>query len=495
MNTSRGPVNPPVSEMATDLLSPVFDTPLFSIEDIKLLAGLPDSRARAMIAELHKAGLLKYDVLGWTRKGVRRWWLTGHAPQMVDSPGPTWHDDGNRGYLLHRLPLAETFYRVAGSVEGLGKVGAFQWIADRSLDAAVRYEYGWVAILWSGFMESESHFRSRLTDLGRDLLDLAATGESPWPGMLCVVVTDWWQKELVKRAVRLLSLGPEMVSIWCIANGECPRITPYLKGRGWIHQPVRERGVGGWPWEKRIAGSIWTKPGGLVLDRILATVVEWPGMRAELGRQALGEGATGRSAQRALTRCLALGLIERRWDKDGYRYYPADRLYNILATLRDRVEPPNSKRRKGKKEERQRRLQRHEDGLMDLMGAFMAAGLPTASGRRSWEDMGKRGGGIAPDEMVRLERTPYGPTPCYVEYELSARGESRISAKLTGYMSKYRQDDWPVLVVCYNEKTESVFHEVARESNLRMLTTTLKRLSDHGPWACWSRYGLAETIG
>ena len=43
-----------------------------------------------------------------------------------------------------------------------------------------------------------------------------------------------------------------------------------------------------------------------------------------------------------------------------------------------------------------------------------------AAGWRSWEQL--KASGISPDGMVFLERSPYGPTWAYFEYERTARG-------------------------------------------------------------------------
>ena len=71
-----------------------------------------------------------------------------------------------------------------------------------------------------------------------------------------------------------------------------------------------------------------------------------------------------------------------------------------------------------------------------------------AAGWRSWEQL--KASGISPDGMVFLERSPYGPTWAYFEYERTARGEARVGRKLNG-------DGCPVLIVCWNDEAESVF--------------------------------------
>ena len=59
--------------------------------------------------------------------------------------------------------------------------------------------------------------------------------------------------------------------------------------------------------------------------------------------------------------------------------------------------------------------------------------------------------------MVFLERSPYGPTWAYFEYERTAGGEAWVRRKLLGYGSADRGDGCPVLIVCWNDDAESVF--------------------------------------
>ena len=73
---------------------------------------------------------------------------------------------------------------------------------------------------------------------------------------------------------------------------------------------------------------------------------------------------------------------------------------------------------------------------MSCFSHFLARGLPVAAGWRSWEQL--KESGISPDGMVFLERSPYGPTWAYFEYERTARGEARVGRKLTGYGSADR---------------------------------------------------------
>ena len=83
--------------------------------------------------------------------------------------------------------------------------------------------------------------------------------------------------------------------------------------------------------------------------------------------------------------------------------------------------------------------------------------------------------------MVFLERSPYGPTWAYFEYERTARGEARGRRKLRGYGSADRGDGCPVLSVCWNDDAESVFQDLGSGMGIPLLTTTIKRLEEHGP--------------
>ena len=489
--------HPDLSQPALAVINSLLTLPLSTIDDLVHMTGIPARRVRPAIDELKGAGLVECAVLAWTVKRlVRRWYLTREGLEGFRLGEPTWHHEGNLGEMLFRLPQVESFYPMAWAVEGLGRPQTFQWLAGVSLDAAVRYEEGWAGFLWSGLRESEGHIANRLGSLGQDLLGLAATGQLPWPATLCFAVSDPWQGELVRRAARLFSEIRDRMSVWCVAEEGPPRVVADPQaGRGWIHQPVDLRAVGGWSWAKRLESSPWTKPGNVATDIVLAAVDQWPGLPTGMAKEALGEGRSGRSAQRCLSKLLDLGLVERQEDEHSYCYFLTSGGYQRL-TRRDGVPPVKAKGERERAENRMRREPKHEQGLRSLMGQFMAAGLATAVGSRSWEHLGEDGA-IAPDGLVRLNRCPYGPTWAYVEYELSARGQRRVAEKLRGYLAGRRQDRWPVLFVCWNAGAEAVFHQVGREHRLPMLTATIDRLEKSGPFGnqTWSMYGQPATIG
>ena len=77
------------------------------------------------------------------------------------------------------------------------------------------------------------------------------------------------------------------------------------------------------------------------------------------------------------------------------------------------------------------------------------------------------------------------------------RFQSSIAKKLDGYDSPQRDNNWPVLFVC-RPSAEAHFQRIGKERGIDLLTTTLKRVRQHGPVNnphCWSRYGEPVVIG
>ena len=229
--------------------------------------------------------------------------------------------------------------------------------------------------------------------------------------------------------------------------------------------------------------------------RLLLAVGQHPGLPTSMGRAALGEGPRGRRAQNTLHRLTDWSAL-RRWE-DGqdtrYRIAPAARLElsRLDRTHIDSAWTPVQLDRWEKGGD----FETHEYGVMDLLSRFLAAGCPVANGWRDNEPMGFEGG-IVPDGMVYVLQSPFGPVWFYIEYERSARGLARILRKMRGFNSPLRVTDWPVLVVCRDagrketpgNTPEDRFHQVGEEMGIRMLTTTIGRLAEHGPIGngdCW----------
>ena len=486
----------PKKEQYEAILNVLAELPLASTLDI---SGIMQTDVHALYRELWELdgkGYLNSTRLGCTRKRSIRWYVTDMGLAEIGQLGVTWHEEAHRCWLLDKIPLVEWFYRLVSDIKSLGKMQAFRWIDGLSFDAAARFEYGWVAIFWSGFLQSEFLIEDRILRFSRDVMTLNSLGESAWPGMFCFVVSDEWQRELVFQVARRHRLD-DMVSVWCISDGVRSGVEEPLTSRGWIYQPVYTRSIGSWPWRKRVESSLWSNNGGMGLNRVFDVVVQFPGISSKLCALMTGVEDLSGSIDHYLRILLAGGFIDRTWSKEGYRYHVMPRGLDRLIR-RDRVKYSDYKSRaQASSWIKMPRLREHEDGVMSILSQFRASGAPVASGWRSWEHLGGSGG-IAPDGLVYLRQSPYGPGWHYLEYERRARGEYKANRKLIGYSSDRRQNNWPVLVVCWADSAERAFHEVGREMRVRMLTTTVERLAEHGPMNnvhCWSSYGHSVIIG
>ena len=511
-----------LTAQAADALPVFSQMPLATIDDIVQVTRFPRSRVYSAFQTLKELKLAIPVHLGWTKDKVARWHIPDEGIDIVDEllgpghhPCSRWHEDWGRSLLLPRLPTLESGYTVAAATRDMGPVAEILWLVSASLDLAVRYEQGWAAIIWSGSMQRESSLRSRLHDFGSDMVELSSGPEPAWPGLITIIVGDEWQREIATWVVE--SFGDHLrdrVSVWCAADGARTGAVRSLDSRGWIRQYAYPRDMGGWSWEARMASSPWSKSGSLahgsdtsfrwhregsvLTAGVLEFLVQRKDVPVEMIQQALGEGASGRAVYRRVSKLCQEELVERSQmpRERAYRYSLSSKGRQIL-TARDRLPSPKtrSKNNGGPGRSRRSGRQRHEDLVSGFMARHMGVGIPAATGERHWEHLGD--GGIAPDVMVHLA-TPFGPVWCYVEVELSARGESRWRKKLAGYGNPRRRDDFPVLAICRDDPSETNAQAVGRELGItRLITTTVDRLAKNGPLgndATWSRYGQAVTL-
>ena len=480
------------------MASVLADAPLATIRDLSGLLRSSPSFVYGKVSELKDAGLVDSVPLGSTLPLSMRYFVTGYCLELLGRVGNTWSEEFARCRLLDRLASLEWFYTAAASVRDLGRFESFHWFDGLSFDAVVRYEHGWIALFWSGTLQSESMLYGRFNRLGQDLNDMSVLPETPWPGRLLFVVVDPWQRELVYRAARRCYMDRD-VSVWSISDDSRSGSFAVQRSRGWVYQPVYVRDPGGWSWDARLKKSIWSMKRGSTVGRVLEYVAQWPGCDLDLLRACMREGASGRSAHRSLQvlRDKKYALVTVVRDRHRLRYRMTNRGRNLL-TLRDRVGFSETQRQgESLSWVGSPRLREHEEGVMSFLSFLIASDRPVAAGWRSWEHLGGSGG-ISPDGLVYLERSPFGPTWAYFEYERSARGEVRIRRKMRGYASGRRSNDWPVLVVCWDERAESIFDEVGASLEVPMLTTTIGRLSAHGPLNnlhCWLSRGQPAVIG
>ena len=507
-----------LTAQAFDVLPVFAQMPLATIDDIVQATGFPRSRVYSAFETLKEFQLAVPVQLGWTREKVARWHIPDEALGIVDEllgpghqPCSRWHEDWGRSLLLPRLPTLESGYRVISATRDMGPIAEILWLTSASLDIAVRYEQGWAAVIWSGSMQRESSLLSRLHDFGSDMVELASGPEPAWPGLITIIVGDEWQREIATWAVE--SFGDHLrdrVSVWCVADGARTGAVRHLDSRGWIRQHAYPRDMGGWSWEARLASSPWFKSGSVahgsdasfrwhkegstLTAQVLDFLVQRNALPMEMIQQALGEGANGRAVYRRVSKMCQEELAERFQlpRERAYRYSLSSKGRQMLIA-RDRL--PSSKTRSknnvGRSRRRRSGRQSHEDLVSEFIAMHMGVGVPAATGERHWEHLGD--GGIAPDAMVFLADTPFGPVWGYVEVELSARGESRWRKKLAGYGNPRRRDDFAVLAICWDDLSEKNAQAVGGELGIRrLITTTVDRLSENGPLGTnltWSCYG------
>ncbi len=473
--------------------------PLATAKELAGVLGMSDPQAQGALKKLEEEGWVQQERLGSCMphgKRSSRWWLTPEALAEEGLTGQTWHEEGNRCRLLELLPMLEWFYLILGQIKNLGNLEDFLWTDGLSMDAAGKFEQGWIALYWSGPQETEEEITGRMKRLIDDVGGRMNTPSSGWPCLLAWVVDDEWQEELVRRAGGASGML-HLVSIWRIKDVARSGVMEPNPGPelGWLHQPVRVLGVGEWPWKARAAGSIWSQTNGWNNYRMLRLIHGFPGMTVEMGQSALGEGNNGKSAERTLRDFGKQGVVQ--CEKDGrlLRYHLLAPGIEVMVRL-DRGHHIDYRGRALSDSWVTRPDRRtHEAGAMDLLTCFMTARLPVAPGWRA--SIYRARVTIKPDGVVWLKDGPYGPGWYLLEYELSARGRSRANDKLRSF-AVLRHLGIPLLIVCFNDKAEAAFHEVGANLDVRMVTTTVNRLAEHGPlgnYACWTMYGEPVRIG
>ena len=440
------------SQRARQAAFTLCDLPLASAGQVAWAAGRSYSAISHGLKELQARRWADSAVLGWTRKRVGRWWLTDGGLDAVGVYGNSWNNEARRCLLLDRLPQTESVYDAMARVKNLGAFREFRWLEGMCIDAAVRYEGGWVALLWAGLMETEQKFAARLDRVPYDMELLSDPGSRmvALPAFYCVVVPDQWQRELVYRTVRKYNLE-DRVAVWCRADDAWTGVRldtgPAPPSRGWIQQAAWLKSVGGWPWYRRLESSFSAVENAAFIGQVLEAVAERRGITRASLQTYLGEIRTGKGVQNSLHRLVEQKLLSRRRGGSAPRYALSPTGLNLLAR-RDRVAY-------GQVDERLEvplwaghpRIQAQEDGLIDMMTLFKAQGWATAAGWRSREAPGP-GLVIAPRGMVQLPSSPFGAGWHYVEYEGSKAGKGRLTKALQSYGADGRQDDWPVLAMC-----------------------------------------------
>ena len=450
------------------VLRVIADMPLAREADIEWgLQESIDGRLKDRLDRLRRDGMVDSVRVSFLGPQGERFWLPDQAQAQLEIQGASWNQPGCLMRQLERLPAVEWLYPAAARITGLGRFQEFQWVDGRSFDAAVRYEDGWAALFWMGLLRSEKGIGDRLKGLGRDLEELASGHPQPRPGLLCCVVPDPWECELVRRVAGRLGME-EWVSIWCVRDESWHAAARPIPSWGWVRQPVYRRMDSWGAWRRRVreswfseegngnprellrrvrpalrramgdrhAADRWvrrarqelkelTGPSGFLpwlrrarMDleaeglaraaaivgrvaryladpdppadtaRLLLGVTEWSGASTPYAQMMLGEGPTGRRAQRSLLRMLDWGMVRRWRDDRVMRYQVTREAFRVLAAMdRTSAEAMWSTLRMDDWTTR-RVSESHQYGVMDVAGQFLAVGCPVAAGWRDNEPMG-----------------------------------------------------------------------------------------------------------
>lgn len=467
-------------------LSALWQMPLANPLDLSAVSGRDRPAVDRDLRELEEKGLAACAVLGWTKRKQRRWWLTEEGNSLLWEFGPSWNGESSRCRLLEGLPMVEWFYQVAADALEGAEIAEFRWLDGLPIDAAVRSDLGWIALMWSGMWEAGPSLKRRFESMGHALRECSETGEQAWPGLFCVVASDHWQRELVLRAARECNLQ-DRVSVWSVRDGSRAGAPGLLPSRGWVWWPLRERHMGSWPWEKRVESSLMSADQSYGMYKCMELVAEWPGAWESVMWK-LGD-CQGHRMKDSLEQLVDARYIDK-VECEGLikaRYGVGNRGLNGISR-RDRVHPQQSaSRSRARTWQEYESMRAHEDGVMRLMGEFAVAKAPVAAGWRCEDTfLGRK---IVPDGQVYLSRSPFGPGWHYVEYERRVRSAKRVEEKMSAYLSGQRLYDLPVLVVCWNDRVEGIFHEVC--NGLDMLTAPISRLAQMGVVGkpTWSLYG------
>ena len=326
-----------LSKSTEQLLPVVAAMPLASVVDYAAVVGKTPSYFYPRLWELRDAGLLSSVSVGATRQKAARWFLTREGMSRLSILSPHWHEESALGRLLERLPMVEWFYQAAVGLPGLGELEQFQ-LVQRCCVGRCGEVPGWLGRLLlerrdaAGVPgEGDVHEAGGGPGAHHSVL-----GPDPYPGFLCFVVSDPWQRELVFRVAREFGCT-HVLRVWCVSDGTVAGAREPGRSIGWVQQLPVGRDMGGWGWEQRVADSYWARPSASGGTRLLESVAEWPGMTSKFGKELFREAGSSRWVQRLFKSLHQGGLITRdEVGRGSYRYSVCQKGFNVLA-LRDRV--------------------------------------------------------------------------------------------------------------------------------------------------------------
>ena len=483
-----------------EMLELIRDMPLASVGDLAAVSGLSSTTISRRLRKLEDRGQVEGMSMGWTRRAAQRWRVTEAG--LADLRG-SWGFNTKGGIvrLTERLAVVENCYLLVGLLARRhGRVLEFQWHRQRSaFDAVVRFEGGWGVLIWSGFYNTGTRLRKKMEALNDELREVAITRGGARPGVVCVLVRDAWQAELARRAAAACGLAGRCL-FYSVNGGHAEGLWDLSSSAGWV-APRRIWYDGR---VDRARGVMEGHPVHLIplALRLLDWIEEWPGVNVRsLARM------TGWSWQKVRGSLNALedkGLIQ----ESGGTWFLTEAGIT-LGCRRDGAALRWARRRFGMDKmisEQQGARRRHEHGLLRLMAGFGEAGCDIAVGHRAGDyglaaESGDGRTAIVPDGVVYLTEGPYGRGWHYVEYELRCQSPSSVVKKLRPYRGVNRQDDYPAVFVCRNERAERLFWELG--SDVAMVTSTAELARKGalvgegaaGRGSAWRKFGEGVVLG
>ena len=475
--SSRGPL----TEAERFMLDGTERFPLASARNLANLSGGDYRRSLDTLDEL----LLGRELIGEMSIGriqnkQSRYYRAGRGSAAAQG-GPQPKHPRLIAALTTRLELTESVYTVVDNMLALNpgrRILDIQWRFEPAMDAAVRFDDGWMACKWSGIWQRQRWLVKYLDTLHDHLAKWNPRRRTPLPGTICLVASDSWQAEVVRRSVRAGNWGGHYV-IHNVATGEAEGDfdlslsvgkPPRLDMKRWLGEPDRL---------DRLIRYLMTHDESRALLRTVTIIEQWPGVAKAVLRKLTK--LSGKQLHAVLTELVGTGMV---WVTPNGGYAP-DRDWLSIAARRDRVWSGRPGRLFGRDkiaEYYDGRIAGHEKGLAALVGKLAAAGCEAAPGWRHREDMGRHGQ-IAPDAMVYIPTGPFGATWHYVEYELNRTSFSGARKKVRPYRSPIRSDNFPLMVVTrrkavknYIEASRGMDVMVAAEEDLRRGKVT----GDHG---------------
>ena len=161
--------------------------------------------------------------------------------------------------------------------------------------------------------------------------------ERAFPSLLCFVVGDSWQRELVFRVAGLYGLA-DRLQVHCLYDGSISGVREWHGGRGWVGQVLEGGSLGNTTLERRIASGLRGSGAmGSLTSRLLDGVLEWPGMGIRFGQKLVGESGDSGRVRKAMGALVDAGMVRRGSSRGAHSHVMDGPGFEVLRR-RDRVE-------------------------------------------------------------------------------------------------------------------------------------------------------------